>query len=450
MEGIVNKRFWVTFFAVMLALVIPAAALAQGPDDFVFGDPLPDAPELAPRGDFGVGVRTLELVNPDQLDILNVTEDNPEPLVDRALTVEVWYPAVIPEGEDALTSYEDMLGRSDLPDRPLIPYAFAGRALRDAEPLLADTPYPLVIVSHGYPGSRYMLTNLTENLASKGYIVAAIGHTESTFDNTGPVTSSLYHRPYDILFTLDQMAELGVADGESFLAGLVDADNTALLGYSLGGYGVLNAAGAGVGPLAVAFVSGQTGSQAMAERQVGNVTPDPRIKCVIALAPWGMNVRMWTADGLAGIDVPVFIAAGSLDDVAGYENGVVPVYEGLVNADRYLLTYANARHNVAPNPPPPEAYAPGLDLNEWLRYDDSVWDERRINNINQHFLTAFLGLYLREDASYAPYLDVIEVASEGVYAVDETGQPQDDHTYWRGFLPRTAVGLTLEYRQAGE
>ncbi len=39
---------------------------------FIYGDALPDAPELAMRGDFPVGVRTMEFVNKDQLDINNI------------------------------------------------------------------------------------------------------------------------------------------------------------------------------------------------------------------------------------------------------------------------------------------------------------------------------------------------------------------------------------------
>ena len=31
------------------------------------------------------------------------------------------------------------------------------------------------------------MTYLAENLASKGYVVAAVGHTDSTFDNVGRI-----------------------------------------------------------------------------------------------------------------------------------------------------------------------------------------------------------------------------------------------------------------------
>ena len=82
-------------------------------------------------------------------------------------------------------------------DRPLIPFEFAGRALRDAKPDFEDS-YPLVIVSHGYPGSRVLLTYLTENLASKGYVVVAIDHTDSTHADAADFSSTLPNRILDI------------------------------------------------------------------------------------------------------------------------------------------------------------------------------------------------------------------------------------------------------------
>jgi hypothetical protein len=147
-------------------------------DSFFYGDARADAPELAYRGPYSVGVRTLEVVNPDHIDILNYSDENPDARYDRPLTLEVWYPAIRPGKKPEVTTYQDVLGSGpDDPDRPLIPFEFAGRALRNARPYAQEGPYPLVIVSHGYPGSRVLLTYLTENLASKGYVVVAIDHT---------------------------------------------------------------------------------------------------------------------------------------------------------------------------------------------------------------------------------------------------------------------------------
>jgi len=157
---------------------------------------------------------------------------------------------------------------------------------------------------------------------------------------------------------------------------------------------------------------------------------DPRIKAFVALAPWGMANGVWDASGLAGLKTPTFFVSGSQDDISMYENGVKAIYEGAVNSDRYLLTYINARHNVAPNPPANATLKEGLDIDEYLRYADSVWDMRRINNVNQHFVTAFFGIHLKGEA-FESYLDLKQDANTG---------------NWKGFKPRTSIGMELRHQ----
>ena len=174
--------------------------------------------------------------------------------------------------------------------------------------------------------------------------------------------------------------------------------------------------------------------------------PDPRIKAVVAFAPWGgeaaltaigvPGVSFFEADGLEGLRVPTLFVVGDQDDVSGYEGGVRSLFEGAVNADRYMLVYQNARHNVAPNPPPTDA--PNLD--EYARYAEFAWDARRINNVNQHFVTAFLGRVLK-DRDTEPFLNLIERSNAGVWAQNEDGTFAPEHSYWTGFPERTAVGL---------
>ncbi|WP_154856847.1 alpha/beta hydrolase family protein [Cyclobacterium xiamenense] len=421
---LINFAFYFSAFCVFISQSIYSQT-----DPFVFGDRLPDAPELAASGPFPVGVRTLELIHTNQP---NIQESNGTemPVYDRPLRVEVWYPAQ--ENPDAkMAEYTDFLGTTTDPTRPLKAFTFPGRAERNAVPDTSQGPYPLVIVSHGYLGSRVLMTYLTENLASKGYLVVAIDHTESTHENPGKFASTLYHRPLDDLFVLEEMDRFNKSERGNFLSGMVDASRTALLGYSMGGYGVLNAAGAGFSPGFVgAFSQMTSGSQLLATRSLSDPnypkTVDPRVKAIVAVAPWGMQRGVWDSEGLQNLRTPTFFIAGSEDDISGYEDGVKAIYEGASKAERYLLTYLNARHNVAPNPP----VSPDLDPADYMHYSEPVWDEERINNINQHFVTAFLGIYLK-GLDYGKFLDLPEDSLE------ET---------WTGFLPRTSIGLEL--RQA--
>ncbi|TVR90420.1 MAG: dienelactone hydrolase, partial [Trueperaceae bacterium] len=106
----------------------------------------------------------------------------------------------------------------------------------------------------------------------------------------------------------------------------------------------------------------------------------------------------------------------------------------------YLLTFVNANHNAAAPIAPPREVGPAT----FGHYADAVWDNTRMNNVAQHFATAFLGIHLQGDDALAPYLDLVTDAADGVVARDDDGNPTDEHTYWLGFPDRTAVGLRFE------
>ena len=296
------------------------------------------------------------------------------------------------------------------------------------------------------------MTHLAENLATKGYVVAAIDHRDSTYSDQTAFGSTLVNRPIDQLFVLSEIDRMS-AEGDSFLAGLVDAERTGIVGYSMGGYGAIVAAGGGVTEASTAYEWGApdgTLRRHLAGSDEHAGLPDERVRAVIAIGPWGRNTGFWDAEGLSGLRSPIFLMAGSVDDVSGYEDGVRRIYEEISGVERYLLTFENANHNAAaPIPAPAESYAHSEALGRapFDHYADAVWDTVRMNNIAQHFATAFFGLHLKQDEDMVDYLDLIEDASEGVVALDDDGEPTDEHSCWRGFAHRTAVGLTL--RRAG-
>lgn len=387
----------------------------------------PMAPELASYGSYDIGVRTLQLIDKSRPDVLNTQEGAPVARYNRALTVEVWYPARLEPAQQRGGEYR-ALTRDGLTTVTLY-----GQAVRDAAPVTRDGAFPLVIISHGFPGNRYLLSHLGEILASKGFVVAAIDHTDSTYDyqtsRALAVSSAAYNRSLDVLFVLHELARLSQAAAKSFLSGVVDAEHTGLVGYSFGGYGVVNVVGGGYSQAAVTR-AGAPPNKMLADRAAANPayrrSIDPRIKAAIAIAPWGMPLGIWDAEGLKGVRTPVFFVAGSVDDVVGYEQGTKAIYQDVVNADRYLLTFVNANHNAgAPIPAPAETYvySEKLKFFPFEHYADAVWDTTRMNNILDHYATAYFGLYLKGEQDKKAYL--------------EAG--------WKGFKPRTAVGLILEH-----
>lgn len=409
----------------------------------------PDAPELAAYGELKVGVRTIEMTNPGQIDIVKIDPTQPKPgafpTYDRSLTVEVWYPAAADATGE--TTY-DVILRDGETTAPI-----TGKAMRDAAPM-ADATYPFVIVSHGYPGNRYLMGHLAENLASKGYVVAAIDHRDSTYEDKTAFGSTLVNRPIDQKFVLNTVAEL--TKGNGFLAGLADTDNTGLIGYSMGGYGAVISAGGGVTEASVAYDWGGphgTLGVHLSGSDTHNALPDPRIKTAVAIAPWGLTYGFWDAETLKGVKIPMMFVAGSVDDVSGYKPGVRSIWAGATGVDRSLLTYENANHNAAaPMPAPAESYAHSESLGwaPFAHYSDPVWDTVRMNNIAQHFVTAWLGKHLGGDGSMDAYLELVPSSNDAVWAIDKEGVVQEGHTYWKGFENRTAKGLKYEVLGAGE
>ena len=110
-----------------------------------------DAPALATLGSYSVGVKTLNFTNPNQLDVVNAKADGTTPTYNRPLTVEVWYPAKLVAGQAAAGEYKAMTrdGKTTV--------SLFGKAVRDASADASGGPYPLIIMSHGYPGNRFLL-----------------------------------------------------------------------------------------------------------------------------------------------------------------------------------------------------------------------------------------------------------------------------------------------------
>ncbi len=374
-----NNRLWPALWCVMLASIL----MAQG-------TPIPraDAPPLAARGAYNVGVHTLQLSDPAR---------------SRTFTVEVWYPAI---AADETIFYDAVMGQLSV--------QILGRARRDAA--ADDGPFPLLVASHGQPGTRYQLAYLCEHLASRGFVVASVEHTGSTYrDMTQQdYVTSLVYRPQDVLFAIDAIPE--------YFPG-ADNANVGLMGYSYGGYSVVNAAGVGLdgdafadycrtnfgeGPcFALPFFSGLE-----AARGVGVISADPRVKALFVMAPYGQP--WFGAESLASLETPFFVAVGDKDDVALYERDALAYYHRAGSTSKYLLTLVEARHN-------PFAERPPLG-NTGEPYAGSLWDEGRAHDVTKHYATAFFGRFLQGDQTAGAFL----------------------HTELPGFEPAASQGVKLE------
>ncbi len=352
----------------------------------------PYAPALAARGPYPVGVRTAQITLQDQPDVHVPAATG----ATRPLTLEIWYPAAAGTAQGG--TYDTLL-RDGTRHATL-----HGQAARDAG-TAQGIRAPLVVISHGYPGNRYLLVHLAESLAAKGYVVAAPDHANSTYDAQDAFGITLLHRSLDQKGVIDAVAAM---DGD--LGALVDTGRTGIIGYSMGGYGALISGGAGLAATALDLERAPPDGL-LARHLAGSDTHkaliDARVKAILPIGPWGASYGMWDANGLAGLRVPALIMAGTADNVSGYE-AMRWIFEGATSVERHLLSFVNAGHNAAaPYPAPHEAWAHSDNLG-WApveHYADPVWDSVVMNNITQHFATAFFGIHLKGDARLRSYLD---------------------------------------------
>ena len=426
------------------ALTLPAVAFANGPAP---ADPKPlEAPELGRTGKFAVGTSTRELSLPVRT---TLTPAGPAQ-AERNVGLRFWYPATA-AGSTAAT-YRHTL---NMADKSSFDIAQKGMAFEGAA--AAKGKFPVVVISHGFNGWSEQLSRLGEHLASRGYVVVAIDHRDMAFDSVPGFFLSfgkvLIDRALDQRQVIGKLADPTFAKSEPALVS-ADASNLGLIGYSMGGYGALGASGAAYDPAGKPFAAlpGPAKTQATA----ADAKVAAMIDAVVLFAPWGgqPDNRAWSADGVAALNKPVLFIAGDQDDIVNFKGGVRWLFDSATASDRYLLTYREARHNVVG-----DVFDlgenPSSEINGYVR--EPVWRQDRVNQINQHFVTAFLDSTLKADASKRKYLDVpTPVASDGKWpsafgqrdegALAGDAQPE----YWRGFQRRWAVGLELHHKSSGQ
>jgi hypothetical protein len=81
-------------------------------------------------------------------------------------------------------------------------------------------------------------------------------------------------------------------------------------------------------------------------------------------------------------------------------------------------------------------------------FEEPVWRKDRITAINQHFITAFLDLYLKGDESRRGYLHPVpEKSNDGSWPLSQGesvgAKFSGGANYWKGFQRRWAVGLEM-------
>ena len=288
----------------------------------------------------------------------------------REIKVLIWYPAI---------KQKDAGGRT---------------IVRDAAPDLSGAPYPLILT--GKNSGSYLFKS---HLASHGFVMVIVRSPGFSYD--APWNNSVIDAPLDFLFVLDRLT----SQPPEGLDDMLDTNRVGVAGYSSDGFFSLALGGARINPeyyfsqcaqaatldpplssFMINYLCRLSESWDEFSSQVGpeistvsdglwQPTTDDRILAVMPMAP--DSAWLYGEKGLAAINIPALMIAGTADNLASYELSSSYIYEHLVNPDRFLISFIDKGHMMVEN-------------------------TEVINRIN-HFAVAFFGYYLQDRTEYADY-----------------------------------------------
>ena len=322
-------------FASLLLAVTPLALPAQTNRPEAVGL-RPDAPAFAKHGPCWVGTREF------------VIKDAAEGV---ALPATLWYPALNPSGQKEACTYTFDTRKTAVATAG-ISASLDGHALGNAAPDPSDEPYPLVVFSPLFENSRLMYAPFLEHLASHGFMVLGMDHVPDVFTR----------RMKDIMHAIDFAAQLA-AQGGAF-PGLIDTQNVALVGHSVGAKAVMN-----VGRVSFA--------------RAGRDPYDPRVKAIIPMAMAETTMFMNTSEA----KLPILFWLGSKDKYRPVPD-MEEIYQAMP-ADRKAMVVLVGGGHMTFLDPAMAALRPNLNWGTLEGY--------RAQDLINHITTAFLLDVLKGD-----------------------------------------------------
>ncbi len=245
--------------------------------------------------------------------------------------------------------------------------------------------FPLVVFSHGGGGNWDSYIHQVRHLASHGYVVVCVEHTDSNnerikyymsrrgghlrfadaLNRTTHDPQAMLQRPGDVSFAIDQAVLWNT--GHKALAGMINTGRIGVMGHSYGAYTTLAVCGAR--PI-VDYLEPVTSPG----RGLGRDYSDPRVTFGLAMSPQPPGTTYFSTESYKTINRPIVGMTGSKDTGKTFDDKAMPAearwqfWDLLPPGNKYFLWLENADHfSFADNP------------KAWLFPSESRTDVQRIS-----------------------------------------------------------------------
>lgn len=197
-------------------------------------------PSVPPSGPHSVGITRRQITDLSRRNRYDISTNS-------SFMISIWYPAEPRPGQRP-DAYEEQPLATSLQwqtaawmDRAPL---FSSYSFLDAPPRLSAGGYPVVLHSHGLGSARYENMERAEHLASHGYVVVTVSHSDAGAEVFPD--GSLFLRPQapaataagfkdrvlDMIRTADELERIN--RGDELLAGVLDLERVAATGFSWG------------------------------------------------------------------------------------------------------------------------------------------------------------------------------------------------------------------------
>jgi len=348
--------------------------------------PVPNIPK--PSGNYSIGTAAYEMTDISRKEIYSGKDEA------RRFMIQVWYPAAVkPTDKNAA-----WMPRADV-YAPVIstflelpPFFLNHLALvkvpayQNAQLITGETPFPLILFSHGWKGFNAQNTGQALELASRGFVVVAVQHTygaiTTVFENgdiapnnpkalpsddnapryeeTAQILVNQWSR--DLAYTLNQLED-PTSEAGAFLNAQIDFSRVGVYGHSTGG-------GA-----AIQFCA-----------------DDLRCKAVLGMDPFLRPVaKTVIAEGVLQPSFFMF-SQGWVDDTASRNNELFHQFIGTAKNNLGVIEILGTKHHDYSDLPLLSPIAPQLGLKGPL-------NGKRVIEISNAYLLSFFEATLNGAAS---------------------------------------------------